>query len=200
MILMLISMLLSWTSFVQEGKDIAFDVRAKQGLLMGTGDPSRHSYYVVVITRDPTAGVLIKLPYTKKGGKFSFDLHHRIAMTDNFGLPAEVTTVVEVLSGGTTTLGVFTIADKIDPGDKFDETITKASESEIDRYVTPLSRKTVTMDIRPGPQSISIVGQTLIITRGTSTTRIDTPGTRIASVSNFKFWEESQGVPLKRAD
>ena len=56
------------------------------------------------------------------------------------------------------------------------------------------------MDIRPGPQSISIVGQTLIITRGTTTTRIDTPGTRIAAVSNFKFWEESQGVPLKRAD
>ena len=57
-----------------------------------------------------------------------------------------------------------------------------------------------TMDIRPGPQSVSIVGQTLIITRGTSTTRIDTPGTRIAAVSKFKFWEESQGVPLKKGN
>src|SRR5262245_20347031 len=138
MILMLISMLLSWTSFVQEGKDIAFDVRAKQGLLMGTGDPSRHSYYVVVITRDPTAGVLIKLPYTKKGGKFTFDLHHRIAMTDDFGQPADVTTVVEILSGGTTSVGVYTIADTVKPGDKFDEAINKSSSAEIDRYVSPL--------------------------------------------------------------
>jgi hypothetical protein len=140
---------------------------------------------------------LIKLPYTRKGGKFSFDLHHRIAMTDDFGLAAEVTTVVEILSGGTTSVGVFTIADKINPGDKFDEAINKASSAEIDKYVTPLSRKTITLDIRPGPQSISIVGQMLIISRGTTTTRIDTPGTRIAAVSNFKFQEASPGTPLK---
>src|SRR5262245_29448401 len=197
MILMLISMLLSWTPFVQEGKDIAFDVRAKQSLLMGTGDTSRQSYYDVVITRDPTAGVLIKLPYTKKGGKFTFDLHHRIAMSDDFGQPADVTTVVEILSGGTTSVGVYTIADKINPGDKFEETIKKASSAEIDKYVTPLSKKTITLDIRPGPQSISIVGQMLSISRGTTTTRIDAPGTRIAVVSNFKFQETPQGQILR---
>ena len=117
-------------------------------------------------------------------------------MTEDFGLPAEVTTVVEVLSGGTTSLGVYTIADTIKAGDKFDEPINKASAAEIDRFVTPMSRKTITMDIRPGPQSISIVGQMLIITRGQTTTRIDTPGTRIAAVSNFKFEESSPGLPL----
>jgi hypothetical protein len=141
--------------------------------------------------------VLIKLPYTKKGGKFSFDLHHRIAMTDDFGLPADVTTVVEILSGGTTSVGVYTIADNIKSGDKFEESINKASSAEIDRYVTPLSKKTITLDIKPGPQSISIVGQMLIISRGKTTTRIDTPGTRIAAVSNFKFQEAPQGTPIR---
>src|SRR5437016_13050212 len=104
-------------------------------------------------------------------------------MTADFGLPAEVTTVVEVLSGGTTSLGVFTIADNINAGDKFDEPIIKASSAEIDKFVTPMFRKTFTMDIRPGPQSISVVGQMLIITRDKTTTRIDTPVTRIADVS-----------------
>ena len=198
MISAVISLLLALTPFAQEAKDLQFDVRARQSLLMGKGQSSGSSYYDVVITRQPNAGVLIKLPYTKKGGKFSFDLHHRIAITEDFGLPAEVTTVIEVLSGGTTSLGVFTIADKIDSGDRFDESITKASDAEIDKFVTPMARKTITMGIRPGPQSISIVGQALVITRGTSTTRIDTPGTRIAAVSSFKFWEESQGVPLKK--
>ena len=47
-------------------------------------------YYDVVITQQPTSGVLFKLPYTRKGGKFTFDLHHRIGMTVDFGLPAEV--------------------------------------------------------------------------------------------------------------
>ena len=141
--------------------------------------------------------MLIKLPYTKKGGKFRFDLHHRIAMTEDFGLPAEVTTVVEVLTGGTTSIGVYTIADTINAGDKFEETIVKTSTAEIDKFVTPMSRKAVTIDIRPGPQSISIVGQMLIIARGTTTTRIDTPGTRIAAVSNFKFQETREGTPLK---
>src|SRR5436190_19624470 len=196
MISLLISMLLAWTPFAQEGKDIPFDIRARQNLLMGKGGTSGATYYDVIITRQPTQGVLIKLPYTKKGGKFSFDLHHRIAMTEDFGLPAEVTTVVEVLSGGTTSLGVYTIADKINPGDKFGEPIIKASAAEIDKFVTPMSRKTITMGTRPGPQSISIVGQMLVITRGTTTTRIDTPGTRIAVISNFKFEDANIRLPL----
>jgi hypothetical protein len=197
MVALLISMLLAWTPFAQEGRDIEFDVRARQNLLMGKGATTGVDYYDVIITRQPNAGVLIKLPYTKKGGKFSFDLHHRIAITEDFGLPADVTTVVEVLSGGATSHGVYTVADKINQGDKFEEAIIKASKAEIDKFVTPLSRKTITMDIRPGPQSISVVGQMLIITRGATTTRIDTPGTRIAAVSNFKFQEVPQGTPLK---
>src|SRR5262249_40366930 len=99
--------------------------------------------------------------------------------------------------GGTTSIGVYTISNKVNPGDKFEEPIDKASSAEIDRYVTPLSNKTVILDIKPGPQSISIVGQMLIISRGTTTTRIDTPGTRIATVSNFKFQEAPQGAPLR---
>jgi hypothetical protein len=118
-------------------------------------------------------------------------------MTEDFGLPADVTTVVEILSGGTTSIGVYTIADKINQGDAFDETINKASSAEIDKYVTPLSKKTVTLNIRPGPQSISIVGQMLIISRGSTTTRVDTPGTRIATVSNFKYHEAPQGTLLQ---
>jgi hypothetical protein len=197
MILLLISALLAWTPFAQETKDIAFDVRARQNLLMGKGESTGRDYYDVVITRQPAAGVLIKLPYTKKGGTFSFDLHHRITVNKDFGLPAELTTIVEVLSGGTTSIGVYTISDKVDPGDKFDEPIAKSSSAEIDKYVTPLFRKTITMAIRPGPQSLSIVGQMMSISRGTTTTRIDTPGTRIATVSNFKFQEFSAGTPLK---
>jgi hypothetical protein len=197
MVLMLISMILAWTPLAQELKSIDFDIRAKQSLLMGKGATSGQPYYDVVITRDPTAGVLIKLPYTKKGGKFTFDLHHRVAMTDDFGVPAEVTTVVEILSGGTTTIGVYTISDHINPGDKFSEPINKASSAEIDKYVTPLSKKTITLDIRPGPQSISIVGQMLVITRGKTTTRVDTPGTRIAVASNFAFHETPQGTLLR---
>src|SRR5215813_2477060 len=197
MLLFLMSMLLAWTPFAQEAKDIGLDIRAKQNLLMGRGTTTGRPYFDVVITRQPTSGVLIKLPYTKKGGKFSFDLHHRIAMTDDFGVPAEVTTEIEVLSGGTTSIGSYTIVDKINPGDKFEEPIEKTSTAEIDKYVTPLSRKTITLDIRPGPQSLSIVGQMLIISRGNTTTRVDTPGTRIATVSNFQFLEQSQGTSLR---
>jgi len=163
---------------------------------MGKGATSGSPYYDVVITNQPNAGVLIKLPYTKKGGKFSFDLHHRIAITDDFGLPAEVTTVVEVLTGGTTSIGVYTIVDTINEGDKFHESIAKASRAEIDKFVTPMSTKSFTIEIRPGPQSISIVGQEMIISRGKTTTRIDTPGTRIATVSHFKFQEAQQGTAL----
>jgi len=197
MILMLMSMVLAWSPFAQEAKDIDFDIRAKENLLMGKGATTVREYYDVVITKQPTSGVLIKLPYTRKGGKFSFDLHHRVAMTEDFGPPAEVTTVVNVLNGGGTSVGTYTIVDQVSTGDKFEETINKSSSAEIDKFITPLSRKTITLDIRPGPQSISIVGQMLIIARGAATTRIDTPGTRIAVVSNFKFQESPVGTPLR---
>lgn len=196
MVSLWVSLLLALAPLGQESQ---FDIRARQNLLLGKGEKTGAGYYDVVITRQPSSGVLIKLPYTKKGGKFSFDLHHRLAITEDFGLPAEVTTVIEVLSGGTNSVGVFTIGDTISPGDKFEEGIIKTSTAEIDKFVTPMARKTITLDIRPGPQSISIVGQTLIITRGPTTTRIDTPGTRIAAVSNFKFEEGTETNPLKKS-
>jgi hypothetical protein len=180
-----------------ESKALQFDVRARQNLLLGKGEQSGREYYDVVITKQPNNGVLIKLPYTLKGGKFSFDLHHRIPMTSDFGLPAEVTTIVEVLTGGTTSLGTFTISDMIKDGDKFEEQILKTSTAEIDKYVTPLFRKTVVLNTRPGPQSVSIVGQTLVITRAATTTRVDTQGTRVASVSNLKVEDASAVNPLK---
>jgi hypothetical protein len=192
----LVSLLLALTPFAQAAKDLQFDIRARENLLMGKGVTSGSVYYDVVITHQPNAGVLIKLPYTRKGGKFTFDLHHRIAITEDFGLPAEVTTVIEVLTGGTTSIGVYTIADTINEGDKFHESIVKASSAEIDKFVTPMSAKSFTVDIRPGPQSISLVGKELIITRGKTTTRIDTPGTRIAAVSHFKYQETTQGTVL----
>src|SRR5215813_2429823 len=146
MILMLMSMLLAWSPFAQEPKDIDFDIRAKENLLMGKGATTVREYYDVVITKQPTSGVLIKLPYTRKGGKFSFDLHHRVAMTEDFGPPAEVTTVVNVLNGGGTSVGTYTIVDKVSTGDKFEESINKSSSAEIDKFITPLSRKTITLD------------------------------------------------------
>jgi hypothetical protein len=198
MISLLAPVLLSLSLLAQDANsDTQFEIRAKQNLLLGKGEKTELPYYDVVITRQPDSGVLIKLPYTRKGGKFTFDLHHRVALTDNFGLPAELTTVVEVMTGGTNSLGIFTIVDSITAQDKFEEGVVKTSSAEIDRYVTPISRKTITIDTEPGPQSVSIVGRTLTITRGTTTTRVDTPGTRIAAVSNFKFEPVTEVNPLK---
>lgn len=174
-----------------------FDVRAKENLVFGKGEKTGTTYYDVVITQQPAAGVLIRLPYTRKGGKFTFDLHHRIPMTSDFAA-AEVTTVIQVLTGAQTSIGTYTISDKINPGDKSAENVLKTSSAPIDQAVAPISTKTIVLDIRPGPQSISIVGQTQIITRGSNTSRIDTPGARIATVSNLKFEEVTEINPLKK--
>jgi hypothetical protein len=193
---LLMSFFMVLTPFAQQSNESPFDIRARQNLLMGKGATTGTEYWDVIITRQPSSGVLIKLPYTRKGGKFTFDLHHRLAITDDFGLPAQVTTVIEILSGGTNSHGAYTIVDTINQGDKFDENIVKTSTADIDRFVTPMSRKTITLSTLAGPQSISIVGQTLTITRGATTTRIDTPGTRIAAVSNFKFEAAAESNPL----
>jgi len=174
-----------------------FDVRAKDNLVLGKGAPSGTMYYDVPITQQPTSGVLIKLPYTVKGGKFTFDMHHRISLTPEFE-SAEVTTTIEVITGGTVRIGSYTMSSMIHAGEKFSETIKKTNAADLDQYVTPVGTKTITLDIRPGPQSISIVGQTQVITRGSKTSRIDTPNARIATVSNFKFEEVTETNPLKK--
>jgi len=197
MVSLVLSLLLSILPLAQTsaGKPLPFEIRAKDSLIQGKGQTSGETYYDVVVTKQPADGVLVKLPYTQKGGKFSFDLHHRVSLTPDFA-DAEVTTIVEIISGGGTSMGVFNIIDKIPAGGKFDEAINKVSTAEVDKYVTPFSRKTITLDTVPGPQSLSIVGKSTIIKRNGTTRTIDTPGTRIAVISKMKFAEATTGTRL----
>jgi hypothetical protein len=179
-------------------KELQCDNRAAEKLLMGKGRTSGSDYYDVVITRQPTAGILIKLDYTRSPTKFSFDLHHRVSLDPAFVYPVDIITNIEVLSGGTTSIGTYTISGTIKAGDVFDETVDKISKADVDRYVTPIGKRRISLNLIPGSQSISIVGQSVIMTRGTKTTRIETPGQRIAVISNFLYEENRPGTPLEQ--
>jgi hypothetical protein len=196
MIAMLLSFVLAMAPFAQTpGNVLPFEIRADKNLILGKGEKSSETYYDAVITKEPSKGILVKLPYTQKGGRFSFDLHHRISLTPNFA-DAEITTIIEVITGGGTSVGVYTLIDKVTSASQFDETIAKVSTAEVDRYITPLSRKTITIETMPGPQTVSIVGKTSIVTRGSTSTRVDTPGIRIATISRLKFAEATTGTRL----
>jgi hypothetical protein len=93
-------------------------------------------------------------------------------------------------------VGVYTLIDKITASSQFDETVAKVSTAEVDRYITPLSRKTITIETMKGPQTLSIVGKTSIVTRGATSNRVDTPGIRVASISRMKFTEATTGTRL----
>src|SRR5678816_2728248 len=148
----------------QQSAQLLFEVRASPGLTMGKGITSRLTFYDVAITRQPNSGVLVKLDYSRRNTTFSFDLHHRVALGPDFTYPAEIITNVEVLSGGTTSIGTFTIVSTINSGDVFEEAVDKVSKADIDRYVTPFGKKTITMKLGGSSQSISIVGQSVIVT------------------------------------
>src|SRR6187399_1309203 len=154
MIAMLLSFVMAMAPVgATQGSMLPFEVRADKNLIMGKGEKSGETYYDAVVSRDAAKGILVKLPYTQKGGKFSFDLHHRISLTPNF-VDAEVTTIIEVITGGGTSVGVYTLIDKVTSASQFDETIAKVSTADVDRYVTPLSRKTITIETKSGPQTV----------------------------------------------
>jgi hypothetical protein len=197
MFAMVLSFLMVLTPLGLQNVKLKFDNRAAEKLLMGKGQTSGASYYDVVITRQPTDGILIKLDYTRLPTKFSFDLHHRLSLDPGFVYPADIITNIEILSGGTTSIGTYTISSSIKAGDVFDETIDKVSKADVDRYVTPFGKRRITLNLAPGSQSISIVGQSVIVTRGARNTRIETPGQRIAVVSNFLYEENRPGTPLQ---
>jgi hypothetical protein len=201
MIAALVSILIFLTPFrAVQGDPLPFDLRARPELLFGKGGKTSSGYYDAVVTRQPDQGVAFKLPYTQKGGKFRFDLHHRLALTPDFAFPAEVTTAVEVITGGTNSLGTFTLSTVIDADGAFDEAIAGTSTADVDRSVGLRGRKTVTLTTQPGPQAVSIVGKYQAVTRGTRTVRVETPGARIATVSNFGFEDNSQLNPLKKSE
>ena len=196
MLAMVLSFLMAVTPLGQLNSKLKWDNRAAEKLLMGKGQSSGAAYYDVVITRQPTAGILIKLDYTRSPTRFSFDLHHRVSLDPGFVYPADIITNIEVLSGGTTSIGTYTISGAIKAGESFEETVEKVSKADVDRYVTPFGKRRISLNLIPGSQSISIVGQSVIVTRGTRTTRIETPGQRIAVVSNFMYEENKPGTPL----
>jgi hypothetical protein len=192
----LLSMLMLFTPMARQEVLLKFETRAQEALKFGKGQTSGLQYYDVVITRQPNSGVLVKLDYSRRNTTLSFDLHHRVSLTPDFVYPAEITTNVEVLSGGTTSIGIFTIVDTINSGDAFAEGIDKVSRADVDRYVTPFGKKTITLKLGATSQSVSIVGQSVVVTRGTRNIRNDTPGQRIAVVSNFKYQEDQPGTIL----
>jgi hypothetical protein len=172
------------------------DIRAGDGLMFGVGEESGSQYFDVPITRLAEDGVLIKLGYTQRGGELTFDLHHRAGLSPDFGLPAEIMTVVDVITGSSSRIGSFTLLSTVSEDATSEEQLIRISDAEVDRYVTPLGSKSVTLKTDPGPQSISIVGRELTITRDGFVTRVDTPGTRIAMVSNIRFEETRPGETL----
>lgn len=172
------------------------DIRASDSLMFGVGEESGSQYFDVPITRLAGDGVLIKLGYTQRGGELTFDLHHRAGLSPDFGLPAEIMTVVDVITGSSGRIGTFTLLSTVSEDERSDESLIRVSDAEVDRYVTPLGRRTITLKTEPGPQSISIVGRELTITRDGFVTRVDTPGTRIAMVSNIRFKETRPGETL----
>ena len=191
-----IALLMFLSPFAQQQGSLRYEVRALDSLKFGKGATSGLQYYDVAITRQPNSGVLVKLDYSRRNTTFSFDLHHRVSVDPDFVYPADITTNVEVLSGGTTSIGSFTIVNTITSGDPFEESIDKVSKADVDRYVTPFGKKTITMKLAPGSQSLSIVGNSVIVTRGTRNVRNDTPGQRIAVVSNFKYLDDQPGTIL----
>jgi hypothetical protein len=172
------------------------EVRARESLRFGRGESSGGAYFDVPIVGQADQGVLIKLGYTQRGGELSFDLHHRAALSQEFSLPAELMTVVDVISGSSAPMGTFTLLSTLGNDAAADEEIDRASDAEVDRYVSPLGRRRITIRTDPGPQSLSIVGRELTISREGFVTHIDTPGTRIAMVSNIRFVETREGETL----
>ena len=81
MIAMLLSFVMAMAPLAgAQGSVLPFEIRADKNLIMGKGEQSGETYYDAVISKDAAKGILVKLPYTQKGGRFSFDLHHRVSL------------------------------------------------------------------------------------------------------------------------
>jgi hypothetical protein len=163
------------------------DVKCPEQL--GTGLKTKASFCFVLAGRDPVDGVLVTIPPHTQA-TLRFDIHNRHTYSEEEVRAgrgfARYTAVIGVLSMSGQLLGRGAVQTEFrSAGDLYDRITGGAGPGGV-KAVAPLGREQASIEIPPGVDQVSLLGEVLEAT--TSAGReVATPGRPVAIVSNVQI-------------
>lgn len=166
---------------------------------LGMGLKTRHAFCFVLAGRDPTEGVIVRIPPHSQA-TVSFDLHNRHTYSEEEIKAgrgyARYTAVIGVLTMTGTLLGRGAVQTEFRTARDLYDRITGGAGPGGTKAVAPLGAEHVTVAVPAGVDQISLLGELLDAT--TSAGReVATPGRPVAIVSNVQV-EYLPAAPVRK--
>jgi hypothetical protein len=158
--------------------------------VLGQGVATQRSFCDVLTGIDPKDGVLVVLP-PHRGATLLFDLHNRqvvsMDLVEQGRAYTRATATVGVLTTDNTLLSRAVIFSEFRRVvDLFDRVATGPGQPGV-KAVAPVGAEPVAVTIPEKVESVSILGEKLVVVRIDGTETITGPGRRIAVVSNVRL-------------
>jgi hypothetical protein len=158
--------------------------------LLGEGVITKRSFCDVLTGRDPAAGIIIKLPPHTGDLTLTFDLHNRHTFSEELIKTKRAyrhyTTTIGVLTADNTLLARAVVQNEFrNPGDLIDRVSGGAGPGGV-KAVAPTGLESISVTIPAAEQTVSILGEKLLVVGPDGTDNFTAPGRPIAIISNVQ--------------
>jgi len=164
---------------------------------LGVGVTTKTAFCEVAIGRDPSAGILIRLPPHRGNVTLTFDLHarHTYSQEDSHTY-ARYTASIGVLTMDNTLISrAVTIAEYRNAKDLLDRIGGGAGPGGV-KAVAPIGDEPISIAIPESEDQVSILGEKLTVERQDGTQTLQQAGRLIAAISNASI--EYRPWPAKK--
>lgn len=168
--------------------------------LLGTGVTTRRQFCDVLTGSDPATGILIQIPPHRGEATLSFDLHNRQTYSE------QEVRAKRAFAHSTASIGVFTMDNTLISRAVVDSEFRTAKDL-LDRIgggagpggvkaVAPTGSAPITVQIPADADTVSILGEKLIVVKSGTTETHSAPGRPIAAISNVMI--EYRPAPARK--
>ena len=169
--------------------------------LLGDGITTKRSFCDVLTGRNPAEGVIIKLPPHTGPVTLTFDLHNRHTYSEELIKTGrgyrQYTATIGVLTADNTLLTRAVVQNEFRTGsDVFDRVGGGAGPGGV-KAVAPTGSEAITITIPAEEQTVSILGEKLLVVRPDGIDNFVAPGRPIAVISNLQV--QYRPAPARRA-
>lgn len=168
--------------------------------VLGTGIGTKRVFCDVISGRDPTGGIVVKIPPHRGLATLSFDLHNRHTYSEEQVRArkafARYTATVAVLAPDGTVIDRGVVQNEFRSAADLVDRIAGGADAGGLKAVAPTGLQQVIVAIPEGVEWVSLVGEKVAIERLDGTANYNAPGRPVAIVSNLQM--EYKPAPAKR--
>jgi hypothetical protein len=169
--------------------------------LLGEGVRTKRSFCDVLTGRDPAEGIVITLPPRTGLLTLTFDLHNRHTFSEDLirsgGAYRHYTATIGALTADNTLLTRAVVQNEFRTAADLVDRVSGGAGPGGVKAVAPTGTESISITIDAREQTISILGEKLVVIRTDGTDNFSAPGRPIAVISNVMV--QYRPAPARRA-